>query len=225
MSGLAEAIRAAGHPVVSTDVTLRGLLASVAAHRPEVCLLDAGLVAAPAAVTARVSSASSGTRVVLLSGERTARLPAVPDGVSAVVSKHQSIADIVHALTAAGAPARPGRPGGRIPTQQAPDAVQGRRSTQPAGDSAAVHSHAGPGDPGWVLRFLTAQEWRVLTLLAAGEPTSRISAALGVRPVTARGYVQKLLEKLGVHSRLQATALLAAHRQGRRAASNPSAGR
>jgi two-component system nitrate/nitrite response regulator NarL len=76
-----------------------------------------------------------------------------------------------------------------------------------------------------VLRFLTEQEWRVLSLLAAGEPTSRIGETLGVRPGTARGYVQKLLEKLGVHSRLQAAALLAAYRQRRPAVSHPSASR
>jgi len=62
---------------------------------------------------------------------------------------------------------------------------------------------------------LTEREWQVLTLLAAGESTDRIGACLGVRTTTARAYVQRMLDKLGVHSRLEATALLAAHRRHR----------
>jgi DNA-binding NarL/FixJ family response regulator len=66
-----------------------------------------------------------------------------------------------------------------------------------------------------MLRFLTEREWQVLMLLAAGESTDRIGASLGVQTSTARAYVQRMLDKLGVHSRLEATSLLAAHRRWR----------
>jgi len=191
---LALALRAAGQSVVSTDVTLRGLVASVAARRPEACLVDGQIVvdAGPAILELRAAG-PAGMRVILLSGARPTDLPAGGPGVDAVVSRYQPLTEIFAEFAPPGPERRPARSSGasRVPR--------------------VAHT-----DPGWRLRFLTEREWQVLMLLDAGESTARIGTSLGVRSATARGYVQKLLEKLGVHSRLHATALLAAHRQGRR---------
>ncbi|HEY7813350.1 MAG TPA: LuxR C-terminal-related transcriptional regulator [Nakamurella sp.] len=194
---LALALRAAGHSVVSTDVTLRGLVASVAARRPDACLID-GQIAADAgpAVMELRAAGPVGLRVVLLSGGRSTARPAGVPGVDAVVSRYQPLTEIFAELAPSGSDRRPARP--------------------PA-TAGGVH-RAAPTDPGWRFRFLTEREWQVLVLLDAGESTARIGTSLGVRPATARAYVQKLLEKLGVHSRLHATAVLAAYRQGRRPA-------
>ncbi len=59
---------------------------------------------------------------------------------------------------------------------------------------------------------LTAREQDVLRLLARGEGTEEIAGILALSPVTVRNYVQRILAKLGVHSRLEAVAL--AFRQG-----------
>lgn len=194
---LALALRGAGHSVVSTDVTLRGLVASVAARRPDACLID-GRIAADAgpAVMELRAAGPVGLRVVLLSGDRSTARPAGVPGVDAVVSRYQPLTEIFAELAPAGSDRRPARP---------PAAAGG------------VH-RAAPTDPGWRLRFLTEREWQVLGLLDAGESTARIGTCLGVRQATARAYVQKLLEKLGVHSRLHATAVLAAYRLGGRPA-------
>ena len=63
----------------------------------------------------------------------------------------------------------------------------------------------------WMLTFLTDREWQVLRCVVDGLSTIQIAAALQVRPSTARTHVQNVLAKLGVHSRLQASALVAAH--------------
>jgi DNA-binding NarL/FixJ family response regulator len=59
---------------------------------------------------------------------------------------------------------------------------------------------------------LTPREDEVLMLLAAGLGQSEIAAALVISPKTVGGHIQRILTKLGVHSRAQAVAL--AHQQG-----------
>ena len=197
MLAIAGAIRDAGHVVVSTDVTVRGLLASVAAHRPDVCLVDSGMAGDSGDVLGRLRSVAPGVAVVLLSGDRRGYAAPPVAGTLPVVTRDQPLTDIVAALTTRGRP----------PPRAVPPVGHGgpRARTRPVNG----------GDPGWMLRFLTEREWQVLTLLAAGESTDRIGACLGVRTTTARAYVQRMLDKLGVHSRLEATALLAAHRHHR----------
>lgn len=54
---------------------------------------------------------------------------------------------------------------------------------------------------------LSPREREILRRLANGERTADIAVALGIRPKTVRNHIQRLLEKLGVHSRLQALAI------------------
>jgi two-component system nitrate/nitrite response regulator NarL len=56
------------------------------------------------------------------------------------------------------------------------------------------------------LARLTARESETLTGLIEGESTKALAARLGVSPATARAHVQSVLNKLGVHSRLEAVA-------------------
>jgi len=57
-----------------------------------------------------------------------------------------------------------------------------------------------PDDP------LTARERGILRLLADGHVSSVISRQLCISPVTVRNHIQHLIEKLGVHSQLEAVA-------------------
>lgn len=59
---------------------------------------------------------------------------------------------------------------------------------------------------------LSRREAEVLRLLAASLTTKQIADALGIKPVTARNHITRLLNKLGVESRLQAV-LYACERQ------------
>ncbi len=54
---------------------------------------------------------------------------------------------------------------------------------------------------------LTDREFEVLRRLAQGESASDIASELVISPKTVRSHVQRILAKLGVHSRTQAVAL------------------
>jgi DNA-binding NarL/FixJ family response regulator len=51
---------------------------------------------------------------------------------------------------------------------------------------------------------LTPREQDILRCLAEAIPTSHIAARLEVSPVTVRNHIQRVLQKLGVHSKLHA---------------------
>ncbi|MEK6804580.1 MAG: PAS and helix-turn-helix domain-containing protein [Nitrospirota bacterium] len=54
---------------------------------------------------------------------------------------------------------------------------------------------------------LSQREREILRRLATGERTADMAVALGITPKTVRNHIQRLLEKLGAHSRLQALAI------------------
>lgn len=56
-------------------------------------------------------------------------------------------------------------------------------------------------------RRLTAREREVLNLLAGGTSTAGIGKRLGIAHNTARAHVQRVIEKLGAHSKLEAVAI------------------
>ena len=58
---------------------------------------------------------------------------------------------------------------------------------------------------------LTAREIDVLRLLADGLGTQALAQRLGVSQATVRNHIQRLLAKLGVHSRLEAVVYAARH--------------
>ena len=58
---------------------------------------------------------------------------------------------------------------------------------------------ADPGD-------ITPREREVLHLFGAGFGTAAVAARLEISPVTVRNHAQRIISKLGVHSRLEAVA-------------------
>jgi len=63
------------------------------------------------------------------------------------------------------------------------------------------------------LASLTLRERQVIRLLARGASTREMAARLRVSRTTIRNHVQSILGKLGVHSRLEAVALVSGHRK------------
>lgn len=59
--------------------------------------------------------------------------------------------------------------------------------------------------------FLTVREREVLGRLMRGQSTRQIAESMGIAYSTARTHIQSVLDKLGVHSRLEAAALAARH--------------
>jgi two-component system, NarL family, nitrate/nitrite response regulator NarL len=76
--------------------------------------------------------------------------------------------------------------------------------------SAIPSSNGSQGDP--TAEALTTREREVLKLLARGLTQAEIAQGLFISPKTVAGHIQRVLTKLGVHSRAQAVAL--AHEQG-----------
>jgi len=70
----------------------------------------------------------------------------------------------------------------------------------------AARSEGGPIRPPTPLERLTRREAQILQLLASGVPTTTIGSRLDIKTTTVRTHVQHVLEKLGVHSRLEAVA-------------------
>jgi DNA-binding NarL/FixJ family response regulator len=63
-----------------------------------------------------------------------------------------------------------------------------------------------------LLEQLTPREWQLLQLLAEGLDDAAMAERLSISPKTVRNHMVHLLDKLGVHSRLQALVLAARHR-------------
>ncbi len=57
------------------------------------------------------------------------------------------------------------------------------------------------------LSVLTPREQQVLRLIARGESSKGVAERLRISPSTARNHTQKILHKLGVHTKLEALAL------------------
>jgi DNA-binding NarL/FixJ family response regulator len=76
--------------------------------------------------------------------------------------------------------------------------------------SAVPSSNGSQGDS--AAQALTGREREVLMLLARGLTQAEIARELFISPKTVAGHIQRVLTKLGVHSRAQAVAL--AHEQG-----------
>jgi two-component system, NarL family, nitrate/nitrite response regulator NarL len=60
-----------------------------------------------------------------------------------------------------------------------------------------------------LLRLLTLREQEVLILVKEGQSTKQIARSLAIPLSTARSHIQSVLIKLGAHSRLEATSMVA----------------
>jgi DNA-binding CsgD family transcriptional regulator len=74
-------------------------------------------------------------------------------------------------------------------------AEEARRGAGSNGGRARVDAASGT---------LTAREQDILRCLAEAMPTARIATKLDISPVTVRNHTQRILQKLGVHSKLHA---------------------
>lgn len=158
---------------------------------PAVALIDFHLpdMTGPAAAT-MIRGGLPEVAIVLHSAEdsETALLDAIDAGATAYLTKSLSTADqIVRAVRQAG------RGEVLIPASLFAKAIARQRSAldqQKERDRVAAE--------------FTARELEVLGLLAEGLDTADMSARLGIAPHTVEWHVRHLIEKLKVHSKLQA---------------------
>jgi DNA-binding NarL/FixJ family response regulator len=185
-------LQARGYGVAAVETTAECAVVAVALHDPDVCLLDFGFPE---------GSCYEALRTIITNHPRTAVVvfsatvhPSIVAGVLAAgalgcLSKAMSMDDICTMLDRAA--------GGQLAVE--PNLLQ---QALMAPDTR---------DPTWMLRFLTDREWDVLRCITRGRTNEQIARELGITCATARTHVQHLLPKLGVHSRLEAAALMAEH--------------
>lgn len=199
LESLAHALELKGFTVEAATSSPHEAVAAVAQLRPDVLLIDLGFPDGDGLDAAReVRRHHPGTRVVILTASEDpgSLLEADRLGLAGYIGKDQRLDGIVEALH------RAAQGEGRV------DRALLRRL-----DGARTRSVAQAS----VLDKLTSQERVVLGCLGDGLSTSEIVARLGISHTTVRSHIQAILAKLGVHSRLQAVAVLRDGDVGRRA--------
>ena len=185
---LAEALARQGHDVVVAH-TLTRALAAAAEHRPDVVVLDLRF------------PEGNGLDIV---GELRARHVECP---VVILSASVDVDDLTRAARAgAAAFLRKDQPVGVIR-----DALRRVAEGRPVPTPPMVRRRARSEEHERVRRLvsgLTEREHQVLHLLIKAKDTNEICRSLGVGASTARTHVQNVLLKLGVHTRLQAVALV-----------------
>jgi len=194
VESLAVVLQERGWDVVAVVDRPGAAVDAVAAHRPDICVLDALFDgdAGPAITAAgRIRDTSPETRLVMLSGSGEPEVvsAAVTAGAAGYVLKTCEIETITSCI----------------------ERVAAGEAVVDAELARQVILHRSPPEEAAVrlTRYLTCREREVLARLVRGEDTGAIAARMGIRPATARSHIQNVLAKLGVHSRLEAVVLAA----------------
>lgn len=174
---------------VGTASTLGGALSMVDALEPDVCVLDLGLPDADGAdAVSCLRRRRPDLRVLVLTGrpDLAVMRGSVEAGASGFLLKDAPMATVLDAIR-------------NLPCE----ATLVQRSVLLAvlGDRGAAGAARLRGDG------LSPRDLDVLRLLATGLPPKAIAARLGIAVSTCRGYVKRLLTKLGAHSQLEAVSI------------------
>jgi two-component system nitrate/nitrite response regulator NarL len=193
LDALSMALTDHWHTVVATALDPDEAVDAASEHQPDACLLDVTFPhASGLSAISRIHDVSPGTKVVMLSGfiSRGLVSDAIAQGAEGFVGKEKPIRTIVEALELA---------------------HQGYLAVDLLLLQEVLQPRHQQDDPLWMLKFLTEREWRIMRCIMDGQSTEQMAEELRVQRSTARTHVQNLLTKLGVHSRLQAAALMTAH--------------
>jgi two-component system nitrate/nitrite response regulator NarL len=190
MQAVAHAFTANGHEVLATVTEPATAVTLAAEIRPDVCIMDLSFPDGDgmAAVT-EILRAVPETKVLVLTAS------ADPQTAWTVLRSR------AHGLV-----------GKDQPVEQIFRALEQLESGELAFDPSLLRDGmAGRGTPDFRLRLvrtLTPREREVLGRLVRAETTDEIAQSMNITVSTARSYVQGVLVKLGVHSRLQAVSLV-----------------
>jgi two-component system NarL family response regulator len=184
-----------------TDLTVvgearDGLQAVAEAERtkPDVAMVDANLPNCDGIrTTAMIGERVPSCRILVLSGEEDQRVlfRALEAGAAGYLTKEYPLVDLIEAVRALhrGETLVPSRMLGPLLST-----LFHRRTEQ---DEALRR-----------ISRLTRREQEVLALVAEGADNDDVAQALVISPQTVRTHIQNVLAKLGVHSRLEATAFV-----------------
>jgi two-component system, NarL family, nitrate/nitrite response regulator NarL len=179
-----------GIEVVGIATTARDAIAAVAEHSPDVVLLDLGLPDAEGVGAGeQIIRERPAVKVVALSAMKDPSVvrAAIAAGFHGYLTKDIPVAQLVTSLQAA---------------------IEGQLVVP---HRLAAQARMGKQDSDLLIAQLTRREREVLALLTEGESTEDIALRLSVSPHTVRTHVQRILAKLGLHSRLEAAAFAMRH--------------
>jgi len=188
VEALASLLRSAGHTVLTAGSPDMGAQL-VAVHRPDVCVMDVGFPdGSGLEALGRIRECCPDTKVLMLSAADDADTiaSAVDLGAAGYVGKDVGVTDIIRAVE-------------RVHDGET---VLGPKVAR----TLARRTEVDPDDIHWLVAFLTKREREVLRRIVMGQSTVEMSQSMAISRSTARTHVQNVLQKLGVHSRLQAVA-------------------
>jgi two-component system nitrate/nitrite response regulator NarL len=175
------------HTVVGRCASAEETLAAVGRLRPDLLLIDAalGLEGSPSLV-AQALQADPGVKVLLLGDDRDVDLllAAIRAGAAGVVGKTHAAGTVLRSAAAVLAGE------GAIPRSILLEVARRIVARSSSADSP--------------LARLSPRERQVLALLRRGWDNARIGRDLFISQHTVRTHIQNILEKLGVHSKLEA---------------------
>ena len=190
--------RRAGFEVVAQAATVAEAIAEAARFQPDVVIMDVRLPDGSGIEACReIRAARPETRVVMLTSypDEEAVLSAIIAGASGYLLKQVRGRDLVSAIESVGR-------GDSLLDPAVTERILQRVRTAAAG---------GEGDE---LAELTAQERRILLLVADGMTNKEIAAEVFLSDKTVKNYVSSILSKLNLQRRTQAAAFVAKRHLG-----------
>jgi two-component system nitrate/nitrite response regulator NarL len=191
---LKSLLRRSGHEVVGCVAGLDAAANSILREHADACVLDVGLAAsfqADALQEAIANSPRTAFVVLADSQECEGFAATLAAGVHGAALKTDDFVEVLRVLTGAV---------GRLAQRPASGAMLSL-SVQAAHRPVRHSKHYPALD-----HLLTPREREVLARLVHGEGTTSMARSMGVQLSTIRTYIDSVLIKLGVHSRLEAVA-------------------
>jgi len=176
--------------VLGSVGTVQDAITVAGEHTPDVVLMDSRLPdGAGWEAAARIRRLHGQIAIIFLSADDSddAVLAAVESGACGYLSKEVAASQVRAAIRRAA--------GGEM-------LVPAARLATLAGHQGLLESRATARAA--LISDLTAREQEVLTLLAGGLDNREIAGRLGIAYGTVRSHVRNLMDKIGVHSRLEA---------------------
>jgi DNA-binding NarL/FixJ family response regulator len=191
--------RRPGFEVVAQAGSVAESIDQARLHQPDIVVMDVRLPDGSGVEACRaIRDELPGTRVIMLTSfpDDEAVLSAIVAGASGYLLKQIRARDLVAALEAVG---------------------RGESLLDPAVTERVLERvrRIAAGDAGDELSVLTAQERKILMLVAEGKTNKEIAADVFLSDKTVKNYVSSILSKLNLERRAQAAAFVAKQRSDR----------
>ena len=191
--------RRPGFEVVAQAGSVAESIYQARLHQPDIVVMDVRLPDGSGVEACRaIRDELPGTRVIMLTSfpDDEAVLSAIVAGASGYLLKQIRARDLVAALEAVG---------------------RGESLLDPAVTERVLERvrRIAAGDAGDELSVLTAQERKILMLVAEGKTNKEIAADVFLSDKTVKNYVSSILSKLNLERRAQAAAFVAKQRSDR----------